>query len=298
MIPQIGFGTYQAPLDATKEIVLNALNTGYKHIDCAFVYKNETAVGEAFQEFFQSHDRSDYWITTKLWNTNHNPSNVTQQLQQQLVTLKLDYVDLFLIHWPVCFQHGKQLVPRNDKGEVLLESGFSIMDTYRAMESLVDTGLTKHIGVSNFNVALINDLLSGARIKPLVNQIESHPFFQNEGLIQFCLKNGLHITAYSPLGGFYQGVSGIQKFSDDVKLQEIALGLGVSIAQIVLKWHLQRFNTNKYSIIPKSSCQERIKSNFKLEFTLTEEQMIYINSLNKNERSCDPIEYWQIPLFD
>lgn len=260
-IPQLGFGTWLLPVDSTKEMVLSALNKGYTHIDCALVYENERQVGEAFAEFFKTHDRSKYWITTKLWNTNHHPDNVRKQLEGQLKELQLDYVDLFIIHWPVQFKHGDDLFPRvPGTREMVLEYGYGIQDTWGAMEKLVDSGLAKHIGVSNFCVALLNDMLSYCRHKPYTNQIEIHPHLQQDVLVQYCIDNNIHVTAYSPLGGAYNEQSNYKLWLEDKEMQAMCKKHGKSLAQVILRWHVQKW-PKMYSVIPKSGTAARIGEN-------------------------------------
>ena len=187
-VPQIGMGTYQIPQDSTKELVLCALAAGYRYIDCAYLYGNEQQVGDAFHEWFQTHQRDEVFISTKLWNTNHHPKRVRKQLEYQLKQLQISYVDQFIVHWPI----------PTDRQNLKL--------TWQAMEQLVDQSLTKTISVSNYPEDFLEDLLSYCRIRPVTNQIEVHPFFQNEKLIQYCHSVGVHVTAYSPLTGTYDHI--------------------------------------------------------------------------------------------
>ncbi|TNJ28653.1 Aldose reductase [Giardia muris] len=299
--PRLGFGTWQAPPTVVQKAVETALRTGYRYIDCAHVYENENEVGQAFEAVFNDPSsgikREDVWITSKLWNTYHRPEKVKEQCLKTLKDLKLKYLDLFLIHWPLpfAFRSGTDLFPRDENKNILLDN-VSLQDTWRAMEKLVDEGLVKHIGVSNYTVPLIVDILSYCRIKPLVNQIEVHPWLPNDATIKFCLEKGIGITAYSPMGGSYEGRMLI---SEDETVSEIARKKGISPQQVVLAWHLKKWDSPMYNIIPKSSTPSRVVENFEcLKVDLTDEEMKAINGITKHMRMCSPIIFWGIPLFD
>lgn len=309
--PRLGFGTWQAPPEAVQAAVETALMVGYRHIDCAYVYQNEEAIGRAFGKIFKDASsgikREDVWITSKLWNYNHNPERVREQCKKTMSDLQVDYLDLFLIHWPLAFVHNEDgnLFPKDANGRAILEK-VPLADTWKAMEQLVEEGLVKHIGVSNYTVPLLADLLNYAKIKPLVNQIEVHPWNPNDATVKFCLDNGIGVTAYSPMGGSYadpSDPSGVQKnvILECKTLKAMAEAKGTSPHCVALAWHLKKWNSPMYSIIPKSQTPARVEANFKCtDLQLSNDDMDAINKiyLEKRIRFCDPACFWKIPLFD
>ncbi|KAA6399891.1 MAG: putative Aldose reductase A, partial [Streblomastix strix] len=185
-IPVIGLGSWASEKSKIREAYKHAISIGYRHFDCAFIYQNQKEIGEAFKEIFTSGTvkREDLWITSKVWNGDHAPDRVEKMCRETLNDLQITYLDEYLIHWPIS-QGGKPV---------------AIAETWKAMEILKQKGLVKHIGVSNFNVQLLNELYNGAQIyKPEVNQVELHPYLQQTRLVDFCRKIGVHITAYCPL---------------------------------------------------------------------------------------------------
>jgi aldehyde reductase len=181
--------------------VKDAIDAGYRHIDGAHVYENEHEVGEGINAKIAEGlvKREDIFVTSKLWNCFHDPKEVRGALEHTLKQLNLAYLDLYLIHWPIGYIKSTELFPKNDAGEIQ-HSNFDLIDTYRAMEELVDAGLTKSIGVSNFNVKQIDYITKNARIQPVTNQIECHPYLLNKQISDHCRSKNIVITAYSPLG--------------------------------------------------------------------------------------------------
>ena len=197
-MPVLGLGTWKSALGDVYNAVKTAIGQGYRHIDCAHIYGNEAEVGQALSEAFDEGlvSRDRMWMTSKLWNDSHAPDRVQPALETTLANLQLDYLDLYLIHWPVAMKKGSDF-PLTSDNLIALED-LPISETWQAMESLVDKGLCRHIGVSNFSIPKLESLLETARIEPEMNQIELHPYLQQSPMLDFCRQNNVHLTAYSP----------------------------------------------------------------------------------------------------
>lgn len=274
----VGLGTWRSEPNKVKEAVKTALKIGYRHIDCAWIYFNEKEVGEALKE--SGIKREKLFITSKLWNSFHHPDRVEKGLQETLKNLQLDYLDLYLIHWPLAHPEGKHEFQKNEDGTAKNEPGYSIADTWKALESLVDKGKVKNIGLSNFTINKIQKLLETAKIRPQVLQVELHPYLQQTDLLNYCKSQGIHVTAYSPLGS-----DGKPKVLDDPSIKEIAKRLGKTPAQVALSWGQQRGT----SVIPKSTNESRIKENFE-DIGLSSEDIQIISNLDKHHRFADPVK--------
>lgn len=284
-MPILGLGTWKSAPGDVYLAVKEAIKIGYRHIDCAAVYGNEAEVGKAIAESIKEGvvSRDDLWVTSKLWNNMHGKNNVVPALKQTLSDLQLDYLDLYLIHWPVPF---KKEVPAASKPEdfVSLEDQ-PIADTWLGMEDAFGLGLSKNIGVSNFSIKKIKDLLTKCKVKPSLNQVELHPYFQQSDLVSYCQGVGMHVMAYSPLGSSDrpQGLKAEDEpvLLEDVKLTELAKAKGVSIAQLILAWGMQR----NISVIPKSVNPGRLKQNLDAaQISLTTNEMAQIEAVNKDRR--------------
>lgn len=283
-MPAIGLGTWKATAEEITHSVSHALNCGYQHLDCAAIYWNEPAVGRMLSASRIS--REDLFITSKLWNSFHAPDEVKPAIKQSLHDLKLTYLDLYLMHWPVAFNHQVGLnIPKRVEDYVSL-ADMPLSDTWQAMEALVDEGLVRSIGLANFSMSKIKAIIDCARIKPSVNQVECHPYLQQNELLAFCKNHDIHLTAYSPLG------TSDNKHSKDGRpsllmhpvIQLIAQNHQATAAQIILAWQLMR----GISVIPKSSNQERIAENFQaIDIVLTPEEMGIMAGLNDNYRYLD-----------
>jgi diketogulonate reductase-like aldo/keto reductase len=291
-MPTIGLGTWRSPKGEVKAAVKYALTeAGYTHIDCASIYGNEKEIGEAFVEVFAEGKvkREDIFITSKLWNTEHHPDNVEKACRKTLADLQLEYLDLYLVHWGIAFEHKDNPEPVRD-GMVVTEPVPTI-ETWKAMEQLVEKGLVKSIGVANFTTAMIVDLLSYAKIKPVINQIEIHPYNTQEDVVNYCHKKEIHVTAYSPLGS---NGGKIERPIKDPVVIDLAAKYQKSPAQILIRWSIQR----DLVVIPKSVDTNRIAENIQVfDFELSADDMKKINDLNKNFRFVDPIDWWGLPYF-
>ncbi|KAF9326586.1 hypothetical protein BG006_010014 [Podila minutissima] len=286
-IPHVGLGTWQSKPDVVKHAVKVALQSGYRHIDCAWIYGNEKEVGEAIRE--SNVPREELFITTKLWNNSHRPEEVLPALETSLKNLGLDYVDLYLIHWPIAFKSGPAAVARDDEGKLLFED-VDFTETYKAMEALIPTGKTKAIGVSNFSIKNLEKLLASAKIVPAANQVELHPENPQWELLEFCKAKGIHLTAYSPLGSTDSPLIKREEIS------KIAQKHNSNNANVLIAWAVQRGT----SVIPKSTTESRIISNFQ-DIVLDEEDLKTLKAITEGKaphRYCDPKDFWGIEIFN
>jgi len=283
-MPILGLGTWQSKPGEVSAAVKHAIASGYRAIDGAFVYGNEKEVGEGVNAKIADGTvkREDLFITSKLWNTFHSKDAVVPALKNTLQLLGLDYIDLYLIHWPNGFQEGGSLFPADADGKNIY-SDIDYTETWSSMEKCVELGLTKSIGVSNFNSKQIERVLSVATIKPANNQCECHPYLNQKKLIEFCKSKGITFTAYSPLGAPQRpwAKDDDERLLDDAKLKEVATKHGKSPAQILIKYQVQR----GVICIPKSVTPARIEENFNIfDFELSCEDLAYIDTFDCNGR--------------
>jgi alcohol dehydrogenase (NADP+) len=260
-MPLLGLGTWKSDPGQVGSAVREAIRQGYRHIDCASIYGNEREIGAAIGEAIASGEvaREELWITSKLWCNSHGRDNVEPALRRTLQDLGLDWLDLYLIHWPVAIEPAVGFP--SSASEVLPPSAERLRATWEGMEAALNAGLTRHIGVSNFSIRKLQDLLQHGRLRPEVNQVELHPLLQQPDLVAFCRAEGIHLTAYSPLGSGDRPAQ--LKAADEPVLLEhpviaaIAAEHGCSAAQVLLAWHLCR----GISTIPKSVSPVRLREN-------------------------------------
>jgi 2,5-diketo-D-gluconate reductase A len=259
-IPQLGFGVFQIPPEDTAEVVTRAFETGYRHIDTAAAYENEAGVGQAVRASGLS--REEVFVTTKLANPDQGYESAKRALRASLDKLELGHVDLYLIHWPI---------PSKDR----------YLDTWKAFIELQQEGLTRSIGVSNFQPDHLDRIIEETGVSPVINQVELHPYLQQAKLRAAHAERGIVTEAWSPLG---QG-----QVLDDPVLKEIAEAHGKSAGQVVLRWHIQLGNV----VFPKSATPERIAENFDIfDFELSDDDMSAIEGIDKGERiGPDPDDF-------
>lgn len=285
-IPIIGLGTWKSKPGQVLDAVKAAINIGYRHVDCALAYQNEAEVGQAIKEKIDDNTikREDIFVTSKLWNTYHRREKVIECCKKSLSELGLEYVDLYLIHWPIAYQEGDQLFPKNEKGD-MLTSNIDFIETWKGMEECYEKGLVKSIGLSNFNSEQIKRVLDNCKVKPVMLQVECHPYLNQNKLIEFCKKHDIAVTAYSPLGSPDRPWVKPDEPSlmEDPRIKEVAEKYSKSPAQILLRFNVQR----GIIVIPKSVTEERIQNNFELfDFELTSEEMSSIGNFEEKYRYC------------
>ena len=267
-MPGLGFGTFanEGAKGESYKAAKYALEVGYRHLDCAWFYKNEEEIGDAIRDFLKENPsvkREDLFVTTKVWPHLVEPEDLAWSLENSLKQLKLDYVDLFLIHWPFAAERGEDRMPKlGPDGKYIIKKELTenLEPAWRMMEKQVEDGKARAIGVSNWTIAGLKQLLGFAKIKPVVNQVEVHPFLPNEELVRFCLDNGILPEAYSPLGSQDQVPTTGEKVRTDKTLNATADRSGHTLAQILLSWGLRR----GYAVLPKSSTPSRIETNFQV----------------------------------
>lgn len=236
-LPMVGFGTLIPDPAVTMSATRAALEAGFRHFDCAERYRNENEVGEALRAGMTDLGifREDIYVTTKVWNTNHRPGRLEAAFEASLKRLRMDYIDLYLIHTPFAFQPGDEQDPRDEDGNVIYDDGVTLLESWRAMERLVDSGKCHAIGLSDISLNELVPLYESARIKPAVVQVEAHPYLPETELLEFCNKKGITFLAFAPLGhGIKPG-----PLVDPVILS-IAERVGKSPAQVLLAWGIQR----------------------------------------------------------
>jgi alcohol dehydrogenase (NADP+) len=254
-IPALGFGTLYSDLAETRRATTAALKAGFRSYDCAERYRNEQEIGESFEAEFASGaiKREDVFIATKLWNTNHRPERVEPAFDASCKRLKIDYADLYLIHTPFAFQPGDNFDPRDASGNVIYDKGVTLLDTWRAMESLVDKNKARAIGLSDVVLETLVPIYEAARIKPSVVQVESHPYLPQTELFEFCQEKGIVLLAFAPLGhGMRPGPL------EDPVVVAIAQRTSLTPAQVLLAWAIQRGT----ALLTTSKTPERILSNY------------------------------------
>jgi diketogulonate reductase-like aldo/keto reductase len=264
-MPAVGFGTLIPDPVATKQATKTALEVGFRHFDCAERYRNEEAIGEAMQDVFRAGAirREDVFVTTKLWNTNHRPERVRPAFDGSRRRLQIDTVDCYIIHTPFAFRPGDEQDPRDEHGQVIYDSGVTLLDTWGALERLVDEGQCKSIGLSDVNLEKLRDIVAVARIKPAVVQVESHPYLPEWELLDFCREQGIVLLAFAALGHAMD-----PRLLDDPVITGIAQRVGMTPAQVALAWAVQRGT----AFLTTSTKPHNIQANFEIS-TLPEDAM-------------------------
>jgi alcohol dehydrogenase (NADP+) len=280
-IPAVGFGTLIPDAAVTISATTAALEAGFRHFDCAERYGNEREVGEALQAGITSGGiaREDIFVTTKLWNTNHRPERVEPAFEASLNRLRLNYLDLYLIHTPFAFQAGEEQDPRDQNGNVVYDREVTLLDTWRAMESLVDRGRCRAIGLSDINLDGLLPIYESARVKPAVVQVESHPYLPETELLEFCREKGIVLLAFAPLGhGMRPGPL------EDPVILAIAARVGKTPAQVLLAWAVQRGT----ALLTTPRSADRARENFNIS-ALPEDAFDEINRIQIRQRLNDVV---------
>src|ERR1700752_2652365 len=288
-LPALGFGPLIPDPIATKNATKAALEAGFRQLDSAERYRNEKEVGEAVQEVLKEGKikREDLFIATKLWNNNHRPERVKPAFEASLKKLQLDYVDLYLIHTPFAFQPGDEQDPRDANGQVIYDKGVTLLDTWRALEGLVDEGKCKAIGLSDVSLAQVKEVFDAARIKPTVVHVESHPYLPQWDLLDYCRKNGIVLQAFAALGHSIE-----PRLLEDPVITAIAKRVNKTPAQVLLAWAIQRGT----ALLTTSKTPSRIKENFEVS-TLPQDAMREIRDGIKSRVRFNAVVETGVPGF-
>jgi alcohol dehydrogenase (NADP+) len=275
-MPALGFGTLIPDAAETRTATRTALETGFRHLDCSERYRNEEQVGQAIREAIQAGwlNRNHLFVTTKLWNNNHRPERVQPAIESSRERLQVECIDLYLMHTPYAFLPGDDQDPRDKNGNVIYDQETTLMDTWRAMEKLVDRGMCKAIGLSDVSLEQLREVFDQARIKPSVVQIESHPYLPETEILEFCKLNGVVMLAFAPLGhGIKPGVL------EDPVIRAIAQRVGKTPAQVLLAWAIQRGT----AVLTTPKTPDRAKENFEVS-ALPDGAMDQINAIQTRQR--------------
>ena len=265
LMPAVGFGTLIPDPVVTKQATKTALEVGFRHFDCAERYRNEEAVGEAMQEVFKAGTvrREDVFVTTKLWNSNHRPERVKPAFDASRRRLRIDHVDCYIIHTPFAFKPGDEQDPRDEQGRVVYDAGVTLLQTWGALERLVDEGHCRSIGLSDITLEKLREVVSAARIKPSVVQVESHPYLPEWELLDFCREHGIVLQAFAAVGHAME-----PNLLEDPVITGIAQRMHKTSAQVALAWAIQRGT----AFLTTSTKPERIRESLELS-PLSEEAM-------------------------
>ena len=302
MIPAVGLGLWKIDGDSTAEAVRNAIEIGYRHIDAACDYGNESEAGEGIRSAVNDGvvTREQLWVTSKLWNTYHRRDDVRKACEKSLADLQLDYLDLYHIHFPISLAYvpfDQRYPPGwfhdpDAEHPKMKEAAVPILETWQAMIELRQAGLVRNIGVCNFSVSLLRDLMASSSVKPSVLQVELHPYLTQEKLLRFCDQSEIHVTGFSPLGAQSYFSIGMAEQGEGVidreETKQIASQTGRTPAQVLLRWGIQRGT----SIVPKTSRADRMKENLQLfDFELSNEQMSALSAMDQHRRFNDPGDF-------
>ena len=288
-MPALGFGTLIPDPVATRNATKAALEAGFRLLDTAERYRTEKEVGEAMREVFQEGKikREDVFVITKLWNTNHRPERVKPAFDASLKKLGLDYVDLYLIHTPFAFQPGDDQDPRDSEGNVIYDKGITLLDTWRALEGLMDDGRCKAIGLSDVGLEQVQQIVQAARIKPAVVHVESHPYLPEWELLNFCREHGIVMQAFAAVGHNSE-----PKLLEDPVINSIAKRINKTPAQVLLAWAIQRGT----ALLTTSKTPSRIKENFEVS-AIPEDAVREINEGIKTRVRLNAVVKTGVPGF-
>ncbi len=284
-MPMLGLGTWKSAKGEIYQTVRKAIEIGYRHFDCAFIYGNENEIGQAISDAINDKEvtRQELWITSKLWNNRHKKADIQPSIEITLKSLKLEYLDLYLIHWPVALKYAVNY-PQNGSEMVDLKD-IPLTETWQGMIALKENGLAKHIGVSNFSIKKINQLIAETGVCPEALQLELHPFLQQKKILDFANANNIALTGYCPLGSADRPANritdGEPKLFENKTIIDIANDKGTTPAQIMLAWAVNRGT----SVIPKSVNAQRLKENLAAaDIELSALEMQKINDLDQHYR--------------
>ena len=314
-IPAVGLGLWKVPVEDCADVVYDAIAAGYRHLDSAADYGNEAEVGEGIQRALADGlcTREELWVTSKLWNTYHAPEHVRPALQRSLDDLKLDYLDLYMVHFPIALafvpfeeRYPPEWLHDPENPEAGMKLGTTPLHvTWAAMESLVTDGLVRELGVCNYNSGLLHDLMCYARIRPTTLQIETHPYLTQERLLRVCEQYALRPVAFSPLGALsyleLDMADREESLLENADVLRAAAAHDRTPAQILLRWNIQR----GCAVLPKSRHTERLRENLSVtDFELDDQEMAAISALNRNRRFNDPGTFCEVafntfhPIYD
>lgn len=297
-MPALGLGTWKSAKGEVYEVVRKAIEIGYRHFDCASFYGNEAEIGNAISDAIKNGDviREDLWITSKLWNNRHKKDDIQPAFEITLKDLTLDYIDLYLIHWPVVLQNQASYAQQSS--DLISLSEIPLTQTWQGLIDLKEKGLTKHIGVSNFSIKKVNQITEESGIAPEVLQIELHPFLQQQKILNFAQEKGIFLTGYCPLGSADRPAVRILENEPKLFQQQVILDIAkdkdISPAQVILAWAVNRGT----SVIPKSVNPERLKQNLEAaDIELSTQEMTKMNSLDLHYRYIKG-DFWCIEGSD
>jgi len=298
-MPSVGLGLWKTEKTVAAQTVVEAIEAGYRHLDSACDYGNEKEVGEGIRNAIANGlcNREDLWVTSKLWNTYHEPQRVKAACERTLADLQTDYLDLYLIHFPIALKYvdfdtrypPEWFFDPDAANPKMASEAVGLHETWYAMERLVEVGLVKNIGVCNYNSALLHDLMAYSNIRPSMLQIESHPYLTQAALVRTAGTHGVPVTAFSPLGSLsyveLDGACNADSLLFNPTVIAAANRVKRTAAQVLLRWGVQRGT----AIIPKTTVRERLKENLSLfDFELNTDEMAAISALNINRRFNDP----------